>query len=199
MKRIVFSLVALLTGCVVQSFHPFYLDKSLVLPPGVTGSWQLQMDYGNDVSTNNITPWVFTGSAATNVSLVAFDKDNLGAEFAARFFKLGNDLFLDVSPQKLNEGTKLNGYWEWTTRAVHAVCKVEMSDELMTLKLLDYDWLKEKLKKRKVSLPHLGPFDEMPLLTATPKQWETLLRKYAKDAGAFPSQHAFVLKRLPVK
>jgi hypothetical protein len=199
MKWIVFGLVALLAGCVVQSFHPFCLDTSLVLPPGVTGRWQLQKNYDADVSTNNITPWVIDGTAPTDVSLVAFDTDNLDAKFEARFFKLGTDLFLDVIPRDLGKGSKLNAYWVWTTRGVHVVCKVELAGDLLTLKLLDYDWLKENIQKRKIALPHLGTFDDSPLFTATPKQWEAFLRKYAKDAGAFPSQHAFVLKRLPDK
>jgi hypothetical protein len=39
----------------------------------------------------------------------------------------------------------------------------------------------------------------MPLFTATSKQWEAFLRKHAKDPGAFPDEHAFVLNRVPAE
>jgi hypothetical protein len=195
MKRAVFVLLLFLSGCVVQSFGPFCSDQSLVYLKGVTGQWSLQTDYGDDVRTNAIKPWVFSGDTATNCRLMAFDKQNIGATFDVRFFKLGNGIFIDIAPKDLSDEAKVNSYWAWTVHPTHTVCKVELKDDRLTLKPLDYDWLKKNLQQRKVSLPYMGKLDDVALFTASPEQWEAFLSKQSTNTEAFVEEHAFVLKK----
>ncbi len=195
MKRALLVSLLFLAGCVVQSVGPFCTDNSMVYVREVIGEWTLQKDFGDDVSTNAIRAWVFSGDAATNCTLKAFDKQNVGATFAVRFFKLGKNMFVDVLPGEPGDETKMNSYWTWTVRAVHTVCKVELNGDALALKPLDYDWLKKNLEKHKLSLPHMNDPDGVVLFTASPRQWEAFLSKHAADTGAFVEEHAYVLKR----
>ena len=195
MKRVLSVCLLLLAGCVVQSFGPFCTDQSVVYVREVIGEWKLQKDFGDDVSTNAISFWVFAGDTATNCTLKAFDKGNIGAKFGARCFKLGRSMFIDVIPADFGEGTKLNSYWMWTERAMHTVCKVESDGETLTLIPLDFNWFKKQLQGNETGLPCAGNVDAEFIVTANPKQWEAFLSKHATDPEAFPQKHAFVLKR----
>lgn len=200
MKRALLVTLLFVTGCVVQSIGPFCTDKSVIYVREAIGEWTLQRDSGDDVSTNAIRAWVFAGDVATNCTLKAFDKENLGATFEVKFFKLGKETFLDVIPSEPSDENKINSYWGWTTRAVHTVCKVGLDGNELTLIPLDYDWFKKKLQNGKATLPYAGNLEELPLVTASPKQWEAFLSKHAASPDAFPNKHAFVLKRSkPVK
>ena len=195
MKRAAFVLLLFLSGCVVQSFGPFCSDQSLIYLKEVTGQWSLQTDYGDNVRTNAIRPWVFSGESATNCKLLAFDKQNNGATFEARFFKLGNNVFVDVFPKDFADDAKVNAYWAWTVYPTHTVCKVELTDDKLTLKPLDYDWLKKNLDQHKVSLPYIGKLDDWVLFIASPEQWEAFLAKQSTNTEAFVEKHAFLLKK----
>lgn len=200
MKRVLPVCLLLLAGCVVQSFGPFCTDKSVVYVREVIGEWTLQKDFGDDVSTNAIRAWVFSGDTGTNCTLKAFDKENVGATFAVRFFRLGKNTFVDVMPKEPGDETKINSYWMWTVRSTHTVCKVELNNDTLTLKALDYDWLKKNREKRKRSLPYMETTeqDDSILFTASPRQWEASLSKHASNEEVFPEEHAFVLKRSSV-
>lgn len=193
MKRILAVCLLLLAGCVVQSFGPFCTDNSVVYVREAVGEWKLQKDFGDDVSTNLISLWVFAGDAATNCTLKAFDKENIGATFGVKFFKLGKSMFVDVLPTDPAEGTKLNSYWMWTERAMHTICKVELNGKVLTLIPLDFDWFKKQLQEN--ALPYAGNVAAEFIVTANPKQWEVFLSKHAANPDAFREKHAFVLKR----
>jgi hypothetical protein len=198
MKRLVLVSLLLLNGCVVQSFGPFCSDRSLISLKEAMGQWSLQTDMGDDVSTNGIKPWVFSGSAATDCTLLAFDKENSGATFEVRFFKLGKDVFVDMYASNLGDEAKVNSYWLYAVHPCHVVCKVLLKDDKLTLRPLDFDWLKEYVGKHKGSLPYMGRLDDLPLFTASPKQWETFLSKQSKNADAFPDKNALLLKKVAV-
>ena len=138
---------------------------------------------------------MFSGATATNCELAAFDKQNIGATFTVMFFKLGDHTFVDVLPGNTGDETTLNSYWRWTVHPTHTVCKVELKDDTLTLRPLDYDWLKKSLEKGKLSLPHLGKLDDFVLFTASPRQWEVFLSRQATNPKAFVEEHAYVLKR----
>ena len=58
--------------------------------------------------------------------------------------------------------------------------KVELKDNILTLRPLDYGWLTKALKDGAVSLPSIkveGRKDDLPLFTASSKEWEQFLKK----------------------
>lgn len=196
MKRLILPWLALLlTGCVIHSIDPFCTEKSQVEPKELLGKWQLWRSAGEDVSAKKITPWTLESGTGKTCKLSTFDDKDAGAEFEVTFFKLGDDWFLDFTPEKVAEETKLNSYWAFAVHPTHGVCKVMMETNELRLIPLSYDWVTDGVKKKELTLPYVGKLDDCPLFTASPEQWETLLRKNASNTNAFPAKTAFVLKR----
>lgn len=175
-----------LTGCVVQSFYPFCTEKSVVDPKPLLGEWKLQQFFDDDVSTNNLKPWVFQ----ENKTLVATDTENAGAEFKYRLFKLDENLFLDAIPSDLDKDSKVSALWLFSVRPTHVVCKVDINGERLRLTLLNHEWM-----KKNSTLPSLEEDKSLKLYTASPQQWEAFLRENAGNTNAFPAKPSFVLTR----
>jgi hypothetical protein len=186
-------MTVLLSGCVVQSFHPFHTGKNLVFPKELLGSWKVQKFAGNAEEVDKINLWDISGTSATDAKLQVFDKQNAVGMFHIRFFKVGETLFLDVEPAEPSDEAKFNGLWLFTLRPTHTVCKVETKGNILMLKPISFDWLKKSIEAKKVSLPFLGDLKEIPLFTATPAEWQTFLGQHAGDAEAFPETSAYVL------
>ncbi|MGD0652337.1 MAG: hypothetical protein ABSA97_14565 [Verrucomicrobiia bacterium] len=196
MKRFFPILLIVLAGCIVQSFHPFYTDKSKVALPQLNGEWDAVTAWGDKVDATNLPPWRISHN-----EIVAYDNDSKPSKIRVTFFKLGEQLFCDsiagnIDPNDPN-GTKVPSYWVWHTFAVHTVTKVETNRSVLTFKPLDLDWLTNRLATAEVSLSHLTRAEEKdwPLFTAKSADWEKFLTKYAKNTNAFPTNHVYVLKR----
>ena len=195
MKRILLAVTVLLSGCVLQSFHPFHTGKNLVFPKELVGSWKVQKFAGNAEEVEKINPWKLTGTSATYAKMLVLDKQNAAGTFQTRFFKVGETMFLDVEPSDPSDDAKFNGLWLFTLRPTHSVCKVETKGNIITLKPISFDWLKKSIEAKKVSLPFMGNLKEIPLFTATPAEWEAFLSQHAGDAEAFTESSAYVLTR----
>ena len=196
MKRVFPVLFILLAGCIVQSFHPFYTDKSKVALPQLNGQWDAVTIWGDKADTN-LPPWRISDN-----EIVAYDPDSLSSKVQVVFFKLSGQLFCDSTAGDIGD-SKTPWYWAWHVRRIHTVTKVETNCDLLTFKPLDIDWLTNGIAAGKVSLSCLTqPGDNLPLFTAKPAEWEKFLAKYAKNLDAFPENHIYVLKRhmtAPVK
>src|ERR1017187_2570680 len=190
MKRAFPLLFVLLAGCIVQSFHPFYTDKSKVALPQLNGQWDVVTAWGKGVSTN-ILPWQISEN-----EIVAYDPDSQPSKVQVTFFKLGKTLFCDSTAGNVGD-TKVPWYWGWHVYPVHTVTKVETNGDVLIFKPLDLDWLTNRVATGKVSLSHMTPLEEdkWPPFTATPADWEKVLIKYASNTDAFPTNHIYVLER----
>ncbi len=189
MKRAFPVLFILLAGCIVQSFYPFYTDRSKVTMPQLQGEWDAVVAFGEKQEATNIPPWQFTGD-----QIWAYDPNALRSRIHVTFFTVGKQLFCDSIAADTTETTPW--YWAWHTRGVHTVTKVETNADLLTFRPLDLDWLTNSIATGKVSLPYLTqPGDVWPLFTAKPADWEKFLTKYANNTDAFPTNHIYVLKR----
>ena len=192
MKRAFPVLFILLAGCIVQSFHPFYTDKSKVALPQLNGEWDAITLWGEDV-TNRVAPWRISDN-----EIVAYDKDSAPAKIHVTFFKLDSKtLFCDSIAGDIGNDNKVPSYWAWHVRPIHTVTKVEMVGSVLTFRPLDLDWLTNRVATGKSSLLRLSRAEDnhWPLFTASPDDWEKLLTKNANNSDAFPTNHIYVLKR----
>jgi hypothetical protein len=193
MKRAFPVLLIFLAGCIVQSFYPFYTDKSKVALPQLNGAWDAVVAFGDKVDGANIPPWQISVD-----QIIAYDPDSQPSKIRVTFFKLGGQLFCDSIGGDVGEGAaKVPLYFAWHMRPVHTVTKVETNGDVLTFKPLDLNWLTNRVATGKISLSHVARAedDNWPLFTAKPAEWEKLLAKYANDPMAFPSNHMYVLKR----
>jgi len=194
-KRVYPALFVLMAGCIVQSFHPFYLDKSKVTLAQLDGEWDAVTAWGDKMDGSNVPPWRIAGDQILTPE---------PAKIHVTFFKAGGQLFCDSIAGDLDGSNKVSWYWAWHARPIHTVTKVETNGDLLTFKPLDLDWLTGLIAAGKVSLPHLTRTEDKdwPLFTAKPADWEKLLTKYANNTDAFPTNHIYVFKRhitTPVK
>jgi hypothetical protein len=187
MKRALPVLLIFLSGCLVQSFHPFYTDKSKVALPQLNGQWDLVTAWGEDASTN-VLPWQISDN-----EIVAYDPNSQPSKVQAVFFKLGKTLFCDTTAGNIGD-TKIPWYWAWHVFPVHTVTKVETNANSLIFTPLDLDWLTNRVATGRVSLPHLDEEKSL-LFTAKAADWEKFLTKYANNMDAFPTNHIYALKR----
>jgi hypothetical protein len=195
MKRLFPILLIGLAGCIVQSFHPFYTDKSKVAVPQLNGEWDAVTAFGEKVDATNVPPWRISDN-----EIVVYDDDSLSSRIHVTFFKLGKTLFCDSIPSNNDNGTndvKVPSYCAWHLRSVHTVTKVETNANSLTFIPLDLGWLTNRIAMGKVALPHLARSedDNWPLFTAKSAEWEKFLTEYANATNAFPTNHVYVLKR----
>ena len=186
-----------LSGCFVQSIHPFYTDAARIAMPQVFGEWDLQRAAGENVATNGIKPWTFSDGGKTNCTILVHDKENTPANISAVFFKVANRTYCDFTAGD-PENTKLNAYWVWNLRAIHTVYQVDAKGDDLKLKPMDYEWFTKAVEKGEIKVPmikEVGNDDALPLFTATPQEWEKILSKHGGTASAFSDQNSFVLKR----
>ena len=187
-----------LTGCFIQSIHPFYTDAARVKMPEALGDWILVAATGEDLSTNAIRPWVFSEGDKERYNILVHDKENAPAQIKAVFFKVGEHAFCDFTAGELGDETKLNVYWVWNVRSVHTVYRVDKGENELKLIPLDFQWVSKSVDDKELSLPYIkeeGNHDAIPLFTAMPNQWEEFLKAHGASTNAFPEKHAFVLKR----
>jgi hypothetical protein len=192
MKRVLPFLLIFLAGCIVQSFYPFYTEKSKVALPQLNGEWDAVVAFGENQDATNVPPWQISGDQIT-----AFDPDSSQpSRIHVVFFKVGGQLFCDSMAGKLDD-KQVPWYWVWHVCPVHTVTKVEMIGNVLIFRPLDLDWLTDGVAKGKLSLLHIARAepDNRPLFTASPSDWEKFLKKYANDTDAFPTNHVYVLKR----
>ena len=187
---IFFFIPFLFTGCIVQSLHPFYTKGALIKLPQLDGEWQLLESTGSDVSKKNIKPWTFKDD-----EIQTFDGKGVGSVLNVKYFKVDDALFMDITAGEPDE-TKLNLWWYMHVVPVHSVASVKMKEDMLMVFPLDYDWVEEALKEKKISLPHIKIDGEnMIVFTAGPETWMAFLRKYRDDETVFPDKLRYVLKR----
>ena len=192
LKRAFPILVVLFAGCIVQSFYPFYTDKSKVALPQLNGTWDAVKVWGSTEDATNLAPWQLSDS-----QILVYAQKSEPAKVRVTFFKLGQQLFCDSVADNLGDDNKVPWYWAWHARPVHTVTRVETNGDLLVFKPLDLAWLTNGIAAGKISLTHVSRAedDNWPLFTASPAAWEKFLAAHANDTNAFPDTHSYVLKR----
>lgn len=193
MKRIIplLAVAGLSAGCIVQSFHPFCSKSAAVPVPELRGDYQLVTAWGEDVSDQNIQPWVFREQDVTT-----YDSTNVAATVKLTYFKLGDTLLCDSEPGDYQPGT-VGWFGFWHTTPVHTLCKVELTGDTVRFVPLNLKWLLDQLTTGQVGLAHVKHphTDEWALFTVTTEQWTEFLRKHVGTQVAFAEEHAYVLKK----
>ncbi|MDP8217587.1 MAG: hypothetical protein P9M03_02550 [Candidatus Theseobacter exili] len=181
----------LISGCVVLSFDPIYSDDNKIeTPASLIGQWNVIKLTGSDVSDKKIDPWNFKVD-----KVLVFDEHNVPAEINLVFFKVDDLIYCDVEPASVDEG-KINFYWLLLVVPFHSICQVKIEEDTLILTPLNYDWLKDAIEEKKVSVPaYEYKMEDITLFKSEPVEWVHFLRKYGADPEAFSDENAFVFKR----
>lgn len=208
-KKLLFYLLAVLMGgCVpVMSLHPLYTKENVVFKQELLGTWtdpnsdnSIWQFERNDESKNAYTLLVDIGNG-----------DGAKGLFEARLVRLKDQLFLDVYPaergfeetmEPLEEAAKDPNNSIWPLNfvfivPVHTFLKVDSIEPTLQMRLTDDDKMEELLKEDPNAVQHAVLGDERLVLTASTKELQAFVLKYADDERLFGDP--IVLKRIKAK
>ncbi|MBI3005004.1 MAG: hypothetical protein HYY49_06260 [Ignavibacteriales bacterium] len=160
----------IVSGC-LRSLHPLYSDKTLVFDQNLVGSWVDQ----------DSSMWTFIQTGQKSYELVYTEKGSPG-RFKAHLVKLGKFVFLDLFPE---EPVLQNGFYKFHLVPVHSILRVWIEENTLRMAMLDHDWFKNQVDKKKVKLAHEHRGNEI-ILTAATDDLQKFVVKYANDPKAFP-------------
>jgi len=212
-KKLLFYLLAgLLAGCVpVMSLHPLYTDKDLVFEEKLLGTWV-------DDPNNPETTWEFKRVAdepkrngqfkrpeeqEKAYELIFSDNEGKKGSFFAHLVKLENKLFLDVYPSEppWDEADPNKVDWVYNTLflvPVHTFIKINGIEPQLKLQLTDDDEL-EKLLKEDPNAVEYTSIDNQPILTASTKELQAFVLKYADDDRLFTDEAILIRKEVHIE
>lgn len=200
--RLCYALTAILcTGCFIQSLNPFYTRQSVVTMPQLPGNWQLVKELGKDLADMKDAPvrdpWTIVprnGNKMTYYLVTACDKDNRKGTLKAVFFSVGGETYCDIMPVNVPESNK---YVDIHLYPLHSLAKVELKDDVLTLRMMSRKWLQDAVKGKEVDMELVRWRQFGPVVSSVKSEvWIALLEKYGKIEGVFMNERAFELKRV---
>jgi hypothetical protein len=195
-KKLLFYLLAgILGGCIpVLSLHPLFTEKDLAFDEKLLGTW---------VDANNETMWQFSDANKPEKAyeLIFTDKEGKKGLFVAHLVKLENRLFLDVYPSEPPWDEKDPNKTEWLYNTLffipaHTFIKINSIEPQLKMLQTDDEKMKEFLKADSNAVKHTL-LEDKPVLTASTKELQALVLKYADDSRVFPEE--IVLNRKKTK
>lgn len=194
-KKLLFYLLAvLLGGCLpVMSLHSLYTVEEVVFENKLLGTW---VD-----DSNNTWEFKCPDELEKAYELIIRDKEGEKGSFVAYLVKLENKLFLDVYPGEPPWGEEDSNKVEWPYNTlflipVHTFIKINGIEPELKLQLTDDDELKKLLKEDPNVVKHEFVEDGV-ILTASTKELQAFVVKYADDSRVFPEE--IVLNRKKAK
>lgn len=198
-KLLPFTLAFIIAGCVpVWSLHPLYDDQHLVFNEKLLGTF---IEDNNDA---NII-WEFTRATEPNtyqllLSSVSKDDPNIAKGlFDVHLIKLDSQLFLDIFPKEApweNDDALKHMKWFFNTFfmiPVHTFAKIEILGSQLKIRLTDDDDFKKLLKEDPNAVKY-ELVDDKPVLTASTKQLQSFILKYADDNRLFSDEKSLTRK-----
>ncbi len=203
-KKFLFYLLAvLLGGCIpVMSLHPLFTEEALVFEEKLLGTW---VDDPNSPKTT----WEFKRAEKPEKAYELFFSDNEGKKgsFVARLVKLENRLFLDTFPNqspcqagkekhqlvdnKITLTVKVSPKWHYNAFffvPFHTFIKINSIEPQLKMQLTDDEDMGKLLKEDPNAVKHTSVEGKKPILTASTKELQAFILKYADDNRVFPAE-----------
>jgi hypothetical protein len=198
-KLLFYVLAALLGGCIpIASLHPLFTQQDVIFEEKLLGTW---VDDPNSPETT----WEFkrldeperTGEHA--YKLIFSDEEGRKGSFVAHLVKLQNTLFLDLYPSELPWEPKDPNKVEWVYNTLflipaHTFIKIDSIGPQLGMRLTVEDKMEELLKEDPNAVRHASTEDRL-VLTASTKELQAFVLKYADDSRAFPNEMVLSRKK----
>jgi hypothetical protein len=199
-KRLaLYCLAGLLAGCVpIVSLQPLFTKESITFDEKLLGVWIDSNEPGGswefarfETDAADRLPDDLKADAGRLYRLNASNKEGNKGSFVACLVKLENRLFLDVFPDLFPSGeadvekSKLlfNAFLFLRT---HTFVRVDFVGDQLKLGLTDDEGFK-KLAEAEPKAVAFMTADDRPVLTASTKDLQTFVTKYADDDRLFPT------------
>jgi len=208
MKKHAFFLAAiLLAGCApIVSLHPLFTKENIVFDEKLVGTWVKDVNnpeviwkfsrLDESAAKGLLEPWkdVITKFYGLDIT----DQDGRKGSFAACLVKLGDRLFLDIFPERFPSGEQdiekaPLAYNAFFFVPVHTFIRVDSIADQLTIHVTDDDRFKELIEAVPGSVKH-EIVDDRPILTASTKELQEFVTKFAADERLFPNDLTLVRK-----
>ncbi len=195
-KKLLFYLLAgLLGGCVpVLSLHSLYTEGDVVFEENLVGTWV-------DDPDSPKTTWEFSRAGAKEKAykLVYSDDEGKKGSFVVHLVKLGNGLFLDVLPSQFPSEQQDWEKMKWAYNffffvSAHTFIKIDSIEPQLKMRRTINDEMKELFKEEPDAVKHELVEDEI-ILTASTKELQAFVLKYAYDIRVFPAKIVLTRKK----
>ena len=178
MRRVLllFLLLAVSPGCLVLSLHPAYDDDWLAWDPGLIGAWRDADD--NASLTIEGGEW--------RAYRIHYEHPSEKGDVTGFLTIVGDARFLDVMPAKgQDHGSFLT--------PLHAILRVELSADTLTLTPLSYDWFADLLQSRRKPGDLDAVFDQKQnvLMTSPTPTIRSWLRKQTPGSAVWGAPATF--------
>lgn len=162
----------LVCGCLVPSLHPLFTDKDIAVRSELIGDW---------ASEDGDALWLFQLEPDSSYSL-AYVENNDTSWFVTHLVELRNRLFMDMYP---DPNDALSDAYKVHLVAAHTFSKINFDSGIVTISVLDTDWLRARNDSGKLNLAHelLGPGDL--ILTASTEELQIFMLSIVDDPDAF--------------
>ena len=185
--------------CPIVSLHPLFTKENIVFEEKLVGTWV------KDPNDPEVT-WEFSrlDESAAQGPLEALrdeitkfyrlnitDEEGRKGSFAACLVKLGDRLFLDVFADRFPSGEQdiekmklaYNGFF---FLPVHTFIRLDSIGEQLAIRLTDDDRFEELIQAEPTAIKH-EVVDDRPVLTASTKELQAFVAKFAGDERLFPN------------
>jgi hypothetical protein len=183
-----FAGLLVLSGCWVYSINSLYEDNlakpdpDLFFDQVLLGSWGIEND----------CPWVLTIAANQQVYDLTWapspqcKNEGKTSKYEGHLVKLDNHVFLDATPEQ-DEVCE-------ACLPLRSFFLVRVERNSLALTPINYEWLKESVEQKTVTLENL-PDRPPEILVASSKELKAFMRKYADDKSAFQPSATLMFKR----
>jgi hypothetical protein len=172
----------LVSGCWTLSVDPLYSEDTLVFQPELLGIW-------GDPDDSSSGTWTFLPVEGQKAyRLVIEEPEKPDGLFEAHLVQLGDHLFMDLYPEEPGSG---NEFYVGHVIPAHSIWKMSIQGYVVTLDILDSQWLKQQIDSGKSQLQHLRR-DDVIVLTASTAELQTFVQEHAEEAF---TDDPFVMQR----
>jgi hypothetical protein len=194
-KALFYLLAALLGGCLpVVSLHPLYTEKDVIFEQKLLGKWI------DDPNSPEFT-WQFRriDGAEKAYGLILQDEEGQKGSFIAHLVRLRSaetpnkyGLFLDIFPAELpwemEEPNKVElPYNSLFLMPVHTFIKIDSIEPKLKMRLTNEEEMQKLLEEQPKAIEHTF-VEERLILTASTKDLQNFILKYADDERVFKNQ-----------
>lgn len=200
----------LFAACKVVSLHPLWNDETRVFDPSLTGIWKVaeedSADFQLALESLGDTAYRFiyfstdekpSQSDWLDLSFLSMAGDTYEIpwqkmEFTANLVNLEGQYFFDLTPPTSQAAEDFAFLaWELNYLPVHTFIKVDRKGDQLRLSVLDDERLEDLFKQNRVRLSHETTSD-WTVITASTRELQAFLRKYARDEAAFTDEAIWV-------
>ncbi len=212
-KLLFYLLAAFLGGCVpVMSLHPLYTEKDVVFEKNLLGVWVDQQDSQTQKETldspdpnspKNTWEFQHPDEKKKEYKLIFADEEGKKGSFATHLVKLGSRLFLDVYPANFPGGDIEDPnkkdwlpYNAFFFVPAHTFIKIDSIGPELKMRLTDDEEMETLLKEDPNAVKFETLEDDKIVLTASTKELQAFVLKYADDERLFSKETVLSRKKI---